>query len=88
MISVLVLLIISVPVAIADEDEYEDKEDRVGFGIMEREREREHQDDENLAIGSDTGNLILYITIGAIIVSIGYTAFKMFRMKKRTVSKV
>lgn len=93
MIPLLVLLLVSVPVAMADEDEdeyedeYEDEEDRMGFGTMEREREREHQDDENLAIGSSTGNLILYITIGAIIASIGYTAFKIIRTKKRTIPK-
>ena len=88
--SLLALLIISVPVAVADEDddEYEDEEDRMGFGIMEREREREHQDDEDLAIGSSAGNMILYLTIAAIVVSIGYTAFKIFRTKKRAVSKV
>ena len=80
-----VLLIISIPIAAADEDEYEE-EDRMGFGIMERERE--HQNDEDLAVGSSTGNMILYLTISAIVASIGYTAFKISRIKKQTVSKV
>lgn len=84
----LILLVISVPIAIADEDEYEDeKEDRMGFGIMEREREREHQDDAELAIGSDTGNMILYGTIAAIVASVGYTGFKLYRTKKSQISK-
>ena len=84
----LVILIISIPLAVADEDEdeYEEEEDRMGFGIMERERE--HQDDEDLAVGSSTGNMILYLTVSAIVASIGYTAFKIFRTKKQTVSKM
>lgn len=84
----LILLIVSMPVAIADEDEYEDDDDRMGFGIMEREREREHQDDAELAIGSDTGNMILYGTIAAIIASVGYTGFKLYQTKKPKVSKI
>jgi hypothetical protein len=84
MIPILILLMVSIPVAIAEEDE-DDDEERKGFGIMERERE--HQDDEELAIGSDTGNMILYGTIAAIIVSVGYTGFKLYRTKKSKVSK-
>ena len=78
-----VLLLFSLPVALADEDEYEEEEDemRFGFGEMEREREREHQDDE-LAIGSGTADLVLYVTIGAIIASIGYTGFKILKTKR------
>ena len=90
LIPLLALLIISIPLAIADEDEYEDEyedeEDRMGFGIMEREREREHQDDEEIAIGSDTGNMILYGTIAAIIASVAYTGFKLYKAKS-TISK-
>jgi len=85
----LILLIVSMPIAIADEDEYEDDdEDRMGFGIMEREREREHQDDAELAIGSDIGNMILYGTIAAIIASVVYTGFKLYQAKKPKVSKI
>jgi len=53
---------------------------------MEREREREH-DDEGLSIGSDAGNLILLVTIGAIIASVGFTGFKILRTKRPAVSK-
>ena len=90
-IPVLALLVITVPIAFADEDDYDDDydEERSGFGIMEQEREqeREHQDDEELAIGSDMGNVILYATIGAIAASIGYTAFKVYKSKRPVVSK-
>jgi len=87
-IPILALLVITVPIAIADEDEYEDrKDDRMGFGLMEREREREHQDDQEIAIGSDIGNMILYGTIAAIVASVGYTGFKIYRAKRSAFSK-
>ena len=89
LIPLLVLLAIAIPVSsYADEDEFEDEyedDDREGFGIMEREREREHQDDdEGIPLGSDTGNIILYGTIAAIIASIGYTAFKIISTKRKS----
>ena len=90
LIPILALLVITVPIAVADEDEYKDddeEKDRIGFGLMEREREREHQDDEEIAIGSDIGNMILYGTIAAIIASVGYTGFKIYRAKRPAVSK-
>ena len=88
-IPILALLVITVPIAFADDD-YEDDdydEERMGFGSMEREREREHQDDDELAIGSDIGNVILYATIGAIAASIGYTAFKVYKTRRPVISK-
>ena len=55
---------------------------------MEREREREHNDDDDeLAIGSGTGDMILYVTIGAIVASIGYTGFKILKSKRPMVQK-
>ncbi|KAF6245209.1 hypothetical protein [Nitrosopumilus sp. b2] len=84
LLSFFVLLAITIHTAIASEDDEYEKEDRFGFGIMERERE--HQDDEELAIGSDAGNIILYVTIGAIIASVGYTGFKLYKAKS-TISK-
>lgn len=83
LIPLFALLVISIPITYADEDEFED-DDNVGFGIMEQEREREldHEDDDGLAIGSGTGDLILYVTIAAIIASVGYTGFKIFNARK------
>ena len=85
------LLAISIPLAYADEDEYDDDEydddEREGFRVMEREREREHDDDDELAIGSGTGDIILYVTIGAIVASIGYTGFKILKSKRPMVQK-
>ena len=76
-------LAITIPTSYSLED-LEDV-DREGFGLMERERE--HDDDDRLAIGSDAGNLILLVTIGAIIASIGFTGFKILRTKRPAVSK-
>lgn len=73
-------LVITLPTTFADDDEFEEDEEREGLGLMEREREREH--DEDLGVGSGTGNLILYFTLGAIGVSIGYTAFKILKPKR------
>ena len=82
-------LVVSIPAAFADEDEYEEEEyeDRKGFGLQEREREREHDDDDEIAIGGGTGNLILYVTLGAIVASIGYTAFKILKPKRPMISR-
>lgn len=85
LLPLLIVFMFTIPIAFAEEDD--DDEDRIGFGIMEQEREREHQDDEELAIGSDTGNMILYVTIAAIVASVGYTGFKLYRTKKSTISK-
>lgn len=63
----------------AEEEEDEDDEDRLGFGIQEREREREHQEES-----SPFSGVILYATIGAIVVAIGYTAFKIIRSRRAT----
>jgi len=78
----LVILIISIPPSFADEDE--EDEDREGFGIMEREREHK---DEGIPIGSDFGNLILYGTITAIIMSVAYTAFKIRASRRKNPKK-
>lgn len=77
-----IVFMIVFPIAFAEDDE----EDRMGFGIMERERE--HQDDEEFAIGSSIGNMILYGTIIAIIASVAYTGFKLYRVKKSKISKI
>ena len=86
LIPMLAILVITVPMAFADEDEYED-DDREGFGFMEREREREHRENQEIAIGSDIGNVILYGTIAAIVGSVVYTALKIYRAKRPSVSK-
>ena len=86
---IIAFLIITLPSSYADEDDFEEdeSEEREGFGLMEREREREHDDDDEISIGSGTGNLILYVTLGAIAVTIGYTAIKILRSKRPIVSK-
>ena len=91
-IPILAFLVITMPIAFADEDEdeYEEEEDYIeGFGVMEREREREHQDDDEdgLAIGSGAGNMILYFTIGAIVASVAYTGFKIFKSKRQVIAR-
>ena len=85
--ALLALLAFSIPVVYAD-DEYDDDEWE-GFGIMKQEREREHQDDDDneLVVGSGIGDVILYVTIGAIVASIGYTGFKIFKPKRPKVQK-
>ena len=92
LIPIIALLAITVPIAVADEDDYEDQyedDDREGYGIMEREREREKEHDDNeLAIDSGMGNMILYVTIAAIVASVAYTGFKMLKTRKPLRSKV
>ncbi len=83
LISIMFLLLIVVsgtlviPITYAEEDDND--EDRIGFGEMKRERE--HQD-EGIPLGTEMGNVILYGTIAAIVVSVAYTAFKISSKKK------
>jgi cytochrome b len=74
--ALLVLSCSIVPTGVYAEEEEDEDEDREGFGIQEREREREHQEDSSPFPGA-----ILYVTIGAIVAAIGYTAFKLARSK-------
>jgi hypothetical protein len=67
------------PIGVHAEEDEED-EDRFGFGIQEREREREHSEENS----SPFSGVILYVTIGAIVAAIGYTAFKLARSRKAT----
>ncbi len=73
--AILILTSLVIPYASAEDDE---DDDRLGFGIQERERE--HQDEDS----SPFSGAILYVTIGAIIAAIGYTAFKIVRSKHTT----
>ena len=79
----LLLVVVSgtlvVPITYAEEDD--DDDDREGYGEMKRERE--HQD-EGIPIGTDMGNVILYGTIAAIVVSVVYTAFKITSSKRKS----
>lgn len=74
-LSLLTFGISQIGVYAEDEDEEDDK-DRFGFGIQERERE--HQDEDS----SPYSGAILYVTIGAIVAAIAYTAFKIVRSKR------
>jgi len=83
----LLLLITSitiVPTIFADDD---DEEDRLESQIQEEEREEEEENDDDeggIPLGTDTGNIILYGTIAAIVASIGYTAFKIISSKRKS----
>lgn len=79
MFAVLALLCIS-PIGVYAEEEDEEEEDEGGFGFGEQEREQEREGKgEN---SSPFSGAILYVTIGAIIAAIGYTALKIIRSKK------
>ena len=62
----------------------EDEDDREDFGEMKREREYQ---DEEIPLGTDVGNVILYGTIAAIGASIAYTAFKITSSKRKSSPK-
>lgn len=79
LLAILMLSSLVIPYASAEDDEDDgEDDDRLGFGIQERERE--HQDEDS----SPFSGAILYVTIGAIIAAIGYTAFKIARSKRTT----
>jgi len=88
--SLVFLLVFSLPTAFADEDEFEEEEDERGLGETQREHEREQEhedDDDSLAFGSGSADLVLYVTIGAIIAAVGFTGFKILKTKKTQVQK-
>jgi hypothetical protein len=77
-----------------EEEDEEEEEDETGFGTTEREQEREMESEEGededeggIALGSGTGNVILYGTIAAIIAAIGYSGFKIVSSRKKTSPK-
>jgi len=71
-LAALVLLSSIAPVGVYAEEENEEEEDENGLGMQEGEG------------SSPFSGTILYVTIGAIIAAIGYTAFKIARSKKAT----
>ena len=82
--ALLVLSCSIVPIGVyAEEEEEEEDEDREGLGIQEgEEREMEHErEGEEMEGSSPFSGTILYVTIGAIVAAIGYTAFKLARSK-------
>ncbi len=80
---IIALLAVTMPISFAEDED----EDKIGFSLMESEREREHEDDEGLSIGSNTGNIILLVTIAAIVASVGFTGYKILRTKRPAISK-
>jgi hypothetical protein len=76
--AVLALLSSVAPIGVYAEEE-DEEEDENRFGMQEQEREREGGEGSSPFSGT-----ILYVTIGAIIAAIGYTAFKLVRSKKAT----
>ncbi len=71
LILLLAITVTTVPV-FADDD---DDDERIGFG------EREDDDDDE-RIGSGMSDMVLYVTIAAIIGTVGYTGFKIISAKK------
>ena len=56
--------------------------------VLERWKENNEDDDNELAVGTGTANLVLYLTIGAIVAAIGYTGFKILRTKRAHAQKL
>jgi hypothetical protein len=76
-----------VPTIFAGEDD-DEEEERLESQVREEEQREEEEEEENedeggIPLGTDTGNIILYGTIAAIVASIGYTAFKIISSKRK-----
>jgi hypothetical protein len=64
------------PAVYAGEDEEEDEDEN-----------EEENEEGGIALGSGTGNIILYGTIAAIIAAIGYSGFKIVSSRKKASTK-
>jgi ABC-type Zn2+ transport system substrate-binding protein/surface adhesin len=63
----------------------EDKDDdRDGDRDNDRDDERDDDDDDDdrLSLGTGNTDMILYVTVAAIIASIGYTGFRIIKAKR------
>ncbi len=79
---VLVALTMIVPALAAAESENEERE-----GNEANEREG-HESNERSGIGTDTSNMILYVTLAAIAAVGGYSAFKVYQARKKATKKL
>lgn len=77
LIFLFLLVTINVGSVFADDDE---DDERLGFG--EQDGEEREDDDRRIGFGTGVSDLILYVTITAIVGSIGYTGFRILRMKR------
>lgn len=77
----LFVLTVNVIPSFADDDE---REDSFEFGKNEREDEDESEDDDDdrTRLGTGFSDMVLYGTIAAIVGSVGYTGFRIMRMKR------
>lgn len=79
MILLLAGTITTVPVFAEDDDD-----ERIGF---EEREDNEHEDDERIGLGNGMSDMVLYVTIAAIVGTIGYTGFKIISTKRPKVVK-
>ena len=82
LIGLIALSVTTVPV-LADDDDDDERE----FGFGEREREHgdekeDDDDDERIGLGTGVSDMVLYVTISAIVGTIGYTGYKIISTKR------
>ncbi len=88
-LSLVLLTSILSPIALAEHDEYEEYDDDY-YENDDYEEYDEHDEifeefedeDEQRSLGGGLSDYVLYITIIAIIVTVGYTLFKITRKRK------
>jgi hypothetical protein len=84
-IMALVILAVSAPALVLAETENDGNEGTNVAGKQSTETEREGSDDKSMS--SANSNLILFVTIAAIASVVGYSSWKVYKMRRRTTSK-
>lgn len=59
-----------------------DRDDDEREGDRDDERDDDDDDDDRLSLGTGNTDLILYVTVAAIIASISYTGFRIINAKR------
>jgi len=79
LILLLAVAITTLPV-FADEDD--DDDERIGLGEREDDEREDDDDDERIGLGTGVSDMVLYVTIAAIVGTIGYTGFRIISAKR------
>ena len=80
----LVILVISVPTLVLAETENEAND---GGSPQSTSDQTEHEGSDNRSTNLTYSNMILYVTIAAVSSVVGYSAWKVYKIRRKTASK-
>ena len=86
-IMALVILAMSAPALVLAETENEANEGTSELTGTQSTTETEHEGNDNQSMSSANSDLILLVTIAAIASVVGYSSWKVYKMRRRAASK-